>query len=89
MGQSSFSSPGHAGVGLGNNAAEAGKHGPAAMDQLALAEALQAEDLSVGGKGVLGDRVAVWGEEALDSALQVLGHVLVVLIDADLQVRTI
>ena len=39
------SAPGHAGGGLGDDHAQRGEHGPAAVDELRLPEALQAEHL--------------------------------------------
>lgn len=54
------------------------------MDQLALAEALEAEDLGVGGQAVLRQDIGLAGADELNGALVVLGRVDVVLVDADL-----
>jgi len=55
------------------------------VDELALAEALQAKDLRVGGEAGGADLVGRRRADALDAALEVLCGVDVVLVDADLR----
>eukprot|EP01025_Chloroclados_australasicus_P030684 TRINITY_DN3086_c0_g1_i1.p2 TRINITY_DN3086_c0_g1~~TRINITY_DN3086_c0_g1_i1.p2 ORF type:complete len:337 (+),score=53.69 TRINITY_DN3086_c0_g1_i1:301-1311(+) len=78
--------PGDTGCALGDNAAQARKHGPAAVNELALAEAVDAEHFVVWLQPVLG-RELVWtaDEVADDVASLVHGCVLVELIEIDLQ----
>lgn len=80
--QAMCGSPADAGVALSHEDTQGGKHGPAAVDQLGLAEPLQAEHLGVGSELVLGHDVAVSGEHTLNGALGVGSSVDVVLIDA-------
>lgn len=54
------------------------------MDQLALAEALQAKHLAVGGQASLGHLVWLCLEGAINACLEVLGGIDVVLINTDL-----
>lgn len=74
-------SPADASVALSDEDTQGGKHGPAAVDQLGLAEPLQAEHLGVGSELVLGHDVAVSGEHTLNGALGVGSSVDVVLVD--------
>jgi len=60
------------------------EHGPAAVDQLSLAEALQAKHLAVGGQAGLGHDVGDDRGLALNVTLEVLGCVDVVLVNTDL-----
>uniref|UniRef100_A0A1J3H9P7 Uncharacterized protein n=1 Tax=Noccaea caerulescens TaxID=107243 RepID=A0A1J3H9P7_NOCCA len=66
--------------------AQARQHRPAAVDQLALTEALQAEHLAVGLQGVGGHLVSHGGEGADHVAGLVHGSVLVQLVQVNLQV---
>lgn len=65
---------------------EGTQHSPAAVHELTFAEALQAEDLGVGGKGVGGDLVRYGAERTDDLARLVYGSVLVKLVEIDLEV---
>jgi hypothetical protein len=76
--------PGLAGHALGDQGAEHAEHRPAAVDELSLAEALEAEHLAVGREAGLRHDVRNDGGLALDVALEVLGRVDVVLVHADL-----
>ncbi|CAL5062198.1 unnamed protein product [Urochloa decumbens] len=77
--------PGDASEPLDGESAEGGEHGPAAMDELALAEALEAEDLAV---GLERGGLDLGGLEpgADDAAGLVLGKVLVQRVQVELQV---
>jgi len=72
---------------LSNDGTEGGKHSPAAVDELALAEALEAEDFRVRGKGVGGVKlINVLIVSAYDPTSLIDGGVLVELIDVELEV---
>ena len=77
--------PGDASVGLSHDAAKGGKHSPAAVDQLALAEASEAEDLGVRLQAVCGDLVDNRGEGAENGSGRVVVGVLVKSIEIDLR----
>lgn len=78
--------PSDAGGGLGGEDTQGAEHGPASVDEFALAEALETKDLGVGGKGIGGDLVSGDLERANEATSLVDALVLVEGVNIVLQV---